>query len=195
MRKPSLRKTAAILFIVVLLAGLAACGGDEDPDGRIVKINDEAITNGQFENFCTLWLYTQGFDPSEPLTSDQKSLALGDMINAEALRQYYEKEDPSVFSNSYQSSLDTFLNQMKTGNAEFLSSHDISDEDIEFYYMSQYLTETCFDKIRSEQEEDVLAEEAKNIMTNMKRNSEVRLLTSLWKKFTICFTAKCTIRS
>ena len=130
MRKPSLRKTAAILFIVVLLAGLAACGGDEDPDGRIVKINDEAITNGQFENFCTLWLY-------------------------------YEKEDPSVFSNSYQSSLDTFLNQMKTGNAEFLSSHDISDEDIEFYYMSQYLTETCFDKIRSEQEEDVLAEEAK----------------------------------
>ena len=50
---------------------------------------------------------------------------------------------------------------MKTGNAEFLSSHDISDEDIEFYYMSQYLTETCFDKIRSEQEEDVLAEEAK----------------------------------
>ena len=79
MRKPSLRKTAAILFIVVLLAGLAACGGDEDPDGRIVKINDEAITNGQFENFCTLWLYTQGFDPSEPLTSDQKSLALGDM--------------------------------------------------------------------------------------------------------------------
>ena len=161
MRKPSLRKTAAILFIVVLLAGLAACGGDEDPDGRIVKINDEAITNGQFENFCTLWLYTQGFDPSEPLTSDQKSLALGDMINAEALRQYYEKEDPSVFSNSYQSSLDTFLNQMKTGNAEFLSSHDISDEDIEFYYMSQYLTETCFDKIRSEQEEDVLAEEAK----------------------------------
>ena len=149
MRKPSLRKTAAILFIVVLLAGLAACGGDEDPDGRIVKINDEAITNGQFENFCTLWLYTQGFDPSEPLTSDQKSLALGDMINAEALRQYYEKEDPSVFSNSYQSSLDTFLNQMKTGNAEFLSSHDISDEDIEFYYMSQYLTETCFDKIRS----------------------------------------------
>ena len=161
MRKPSLRKAAAILFIVVLLAGLAACGGDQDPDGRIVKINDEAITNGQFENFCTLWLYTQGFDPSEPLTSDQKSLALGDMINAEALRQYYEKEDPSVFSNSYQSSLDTFLNQMKTGNAEFLSSHDISDEDIEFYYMSQYLTETCFDKIRSEQEEDVLAEEAK----------------------------------
>ena len=45
MRKPSLRKTAAILFIVVLLTGLAACGGDEDPDGRIVKINDEAITN------------------------------------------------------------------------------------------------------------------------------------------------------
>ena len=83
------------------------------------------------------------------------------MINAEALRQYYEKEDPSVFSNFTQSSLDTFLNQMKTGNAEFLSSHDISDEDIEFYHMSQYLTETCFDKIRSEQEEDVLAEEAK----------------------------------
>ena len=61
MRKPSLRKTAAILFIVVLLAGLAACGGDEDPDGRIVKINDEAITNGQFENFCTD-IYKSGWE-------------------------------------------------------------------------------------------------------------------------------------
>ena len=69
--------------------------------------------------------------------------------------------DSNAILSNYQSSLDTFLNQMKTGNAEFLSSHDISDEDIEFYYMSQYLTETCFDKIRSEQEEDVLAEEAK----------------------------------
>ena len=187
MRKPSLRKTAAILFIVVLLAGLAACGGDEDPDGRIVKINDEAITNGQFENFCTLWLYTQGFDPSEPLTSDQKSLALGDMINAEALRQYYEKEDPSVFSNSYQSSLDTFLNQMKTGNAEFLSSHDISDEDIGRKPVSTR-------SVRS-RKKTFSQRKRKNIMTNMKRNSEVRLLTSLWKKFTICFTAKCTIRS
>ncbi len=73
---------------------------------------------------------------------------------------------------------------MKTGNAEFLSSHDISDEDIEFYYMSQYLTETCFDKIRSEQEEDVLAEEAKKYYDE--HEAEFRgetFLTSLWKKF------------
>lgn len=174
MRKPSLKKIAAVLFIVALLAGLSACGGDEDPNKQIVKINGEVITNGQFDNFCILWLYLQGFDPSEPLTSEQKSLALGDMINAEVLRQYYEKEDPSIFSDSYQNSRNTFLDQMKNGNAEFLSSNDISDEDIEFYYMSQYLTETCFEKIRGEQDEDVLAEKAKKYYDEHEENFKDR---------------------
>lgn len=160
MEKKSLVKVTAPILILLLLACFAACGGEDQSQEQLVKINDTVITNGQFDRFCTLWLYTQGFDPSEKLTSDQKSLALGDMINAEVLRQYYEKEDPSVLSDSYESSLKAYRDQMKAGSAEFLSGNDISDEDIGFFYMSQYLTEKYFEKIRGEYNGDTLRKEA-----------------------------------
>ncbi len=159
MEKNSLTKAAVSLLIIVLLTGLSACGGDKSQE-QLVKINDTVITNGQFDRFCMLWLYTQGFDPSEKLTSDQKSLALGDMINAEVLRQYYEEKDPSVLSDSYQNSLKAYRDQMKAGSAEFLSGNGISDEDIGFYYMSQYLTEKYFEDIRREYSGETLKAEA-----------------------------------
>ncbi len=134
---------AAILFAAV------GCG-NEDPDAQVAKVNDTVITKAQFDNFCILWLYTQGYDPSEDLTSEQNAMVLGDIVDAEALKQYYEENDPSVFSESYQSGLETFLNQTKKNDAEFITNNNISDDDISFYYMSQYLTQFCFNQIKSD---------------------------------------------
>lgn len=159
MRNRHLKSIIAVLIMAAVLFAAAGCG-NEDPNAETAKINDTVITKTQFDNFCTLWLYTQGYDPSEDLTSEQKSMVLGDMIDAEALRQYYEENDPSVFSDSYQSGLDTFLNQTKQNDAEFITNNNISDDDITFYYMSQYLTQLCFDEIKSEQTSEELYSKA-----------------------------------
>lgn len=159
MRNRHLKNIIAVLIMAAVLFTATGCG-NEDPNAETAKINDTVITKTQFDNFCTLWLYTQGYDPSEDLTSEQKSMVLGDMIDAEALRQYYEENDPSVFSDSYQSGLETFLNQTKQNDAEFITNNNISDDDITFYYMSQYLTQLCFDEIKSEQTNEELYSKA-----------------------------------
>lgn len=157
--------------MTVVLFSSSGCG-NEDPNAQTAKINDTVITKTQFDNFCMLWLYTQGYDPSEELTSEQKNMVLGDMIDAEALKQYYEEHDPSVFSDTYQSGLDTFLNQTKQNDAEFITNNNITDDDITFYYMSQYLTRLCFDEIKAEQTTEELYSKASAYYDEHKKDFE-----------------------
>ncbi len=84
------------------------------------------------------------------------------MVDAEVLRRkYYEKNDPSVFSDTYQSGrLQAYLTQTKQDNGEFIDSSGISDEDITFYYRSQYLTQLCFNEIQEENSDEALYGEA-----------------------------------
>lgn len=160
MRKRALwKKTAAILLTAAIIFSAAGCG-TENPEDQAAKINDTVITKGQFDRFSTLCLYMMGYDPSENLTSDQETSMLDDMVNAEVLKQYYEKEDPSVFSDTYQSGLEAFISQTKQVSGEFIESSGISDEDLTFYYMSQYLTQLCFNEIQAENSDEELYGEA-----------------------------------
>ena len=155
------KKAAAVLLSAAILFTAAGCGTD-GPESQVAKVNDTVITKAQFDNYTMLCLYTMGYDPSEQLTSEEEEEMLGDMVDAEVLRQYYEENDPSVFSDAYQSGLQAYIAQTKQDNGEFINSSGISDEDITFYYRSQYLTQLCFNEIQEENSDEELYSEAES---------------------------------
>lgn len=153
------RCVSLALLTVLLVMSAAGCGSQEMAD-ELARVNDTVIGQADFDEFCSLCLHSQGMAAGEKLTEDERTQFLKDMVDAETLRQYYEAESPEVFSEAYQSGLDTFVSQMNGNDAEFLSANGISGDSVSFFYMSQYLIQHLYDEISAAQSQEELANDA-----------------------------------
>ena len=153
-------RSAAAVWLAALLLSVAGCGGTADSDRQAARINDTVITEANLNTYTVLSMYRDGYDPSEA-DVDQRKKCLEEMVDAEVIRQYYEKNDLEIYDDAYNAGKDSFLSDMQTNDAEFLDQNDITYEDLVYYYRAQYATGRFFEETSAQYDETGIMEEAR----------------------------------
>lgn len=157
--KRMIRSAAAFCLTAVLILSAAGCAGSKDSEKQVAKINDVVITQGQLDTYTALDIYREGYDPSEADVAQQKA-CLDEMVDAEVIRQYYKEQSIDIYDDAYNSGRDSFLNDIKNNEAEFLEQNDISEEELIDYYEDQYVIGRFFEETRNAYDESRIAQEA-----------------------------------
>ncbi len=154
---------AAVLIITLLImTGMLSGCGHKDGSSEKFSVNGEVFTEAEYEDYCKVWLYEKGYDPTDEDESDQSELIMDEMIDTELLRQYYEKNEPELFeSEEYASQIESNAESLKQSGSEFFTNNDIGDESIKYYFMSEYLADKCFEEIKEDYGESALEEDAR----------------------------------
>ena len=157
--KKTIRSAAALFLTAVLILTAAGCAGPEDSEKQVAKINDTVITQGELDTYTALDIYREGYDPSEADVG-QKQECLNEMVDAEVIRQYYREQAIDIYNDAYNSGRDSFLNEIRNNEAEFLEQNDISEEELIDYYEDQYVISSFFEETRAAYDEGRIAQEA-----------------------------------
>ncbi len=146
-----LHRITGVLIAAGLAFSMTACGGSPDPEAQVASVNDTVITQRDVDSFSVLYMYMQGYDPVE-LTGEEKQAILEKMVDTEVIRQYYESA--GYTDDNYDSDLETFIAGVKSSEGDFIEQYEIADDDLSDFYRSQYLTQSFFTEIRSENSEE-----------------------------------------
>ena len=157
--KKTIRSAAALFLTAVFILTAAGCAGPEDSEKQVAKINDTVITQGELDTYTALDIYREGYDPSEADVG-QKQECLNEMVDAEVIRQYYREQAIDIYNDAYNSGRDSFLNEIRNNEAEFLEQNDISEEELIDYYEDQYVISSFFEETRAAYDEGRIAHEA-----------------------------------
>lgn len=167
-----LKKFTGIFLIAVLSLSAAACGAAADPETKVANVNDVNITQRDVDSFSVLYMYMLGYDPSE-LTRKEKQDILEDMVDTEIIRQHYDSLEESVYSANYDADLASFMANAKSSEEDFITQHDITDDDLTNFYRSQYLTQTFFAEIQAENNEQDMYTKASEYYEDNKKDYKV----------------------
>lgn len=160
------KKITALLLVTIIMMTmmtviLSGCG-HKDADEQKFSVNEKIFTEEDYEDYCKIWLYEKGYDPTDDDESEQSEVIMDEMVDTELLRQYYEEKEPQLFESAeYSSQIKSNTDALIQNGSEFFSHNDISDESIKYYFMSGYLADKLFEEIREDYTEEALEEDAR----------------------------------
>ena len=166
-------RSAAIICLTVILSLVAAgCAGSSDSDQQAARVGQMVITEDGLNTYTAIKLYREGYDPSGT-EAEQKKECLENMVDAEAIRQYYETNGTEIYDDSYNSGKESFVSEMQADNGEFLEQSNITYEDLVYYYRAQFVTGKLFEEIRAQHSEEEIDAEAQTYYAEHQENYTV----------------------
>ena len=183
--KKLIRSAAAVCLTCLLSLLAAGCAGSLDADRQVARIGESIITQQALDTYTALSMYREGYDPSE-VDVGQTQQCLEEMVNAEAVCEYYRNNGTEIYDDAYNSGKNAFLGEIQSNEAEFLDQNDISYDDLIRFYRNQFVIGKFFEETRAQYEEDTVAAEAQayyeSHLEDYKVDKEKRLSLILTKK-------------
>lgn len=181
-----MKKIICVMLSLMLVFSMTACSDKSGEETELAKVGDTVITSKQLDEYVALLAYIQGMDmtqlPAESL-EPIKTAMLGNMVELEAMRQYYEGKD--VLPETAAEDAQKFVLESKgtEGVGEFLKTNKISDATLNTFFYSQFYTEEFYKEVEAELPN--LEADAKDYYEKNKENykvDEVRASHILFKK-------------
>lgn len=151
-----MKKLIAVLLILTLALGLAACGEAKDETLDLVRVGDVMINSDELDQYAELNAYIQGMDLSqmqdEATLKYIKELILEDMITLEAIKASYAGQEEQVLPETVEEDLKTFVEESKNTEAvaDFIKAKGITDETLSKFYMYQLYMNSYFKDVEEE---------------------------------------------
>ncbi len=166
-----------LAFVMIIIT--AACGGGTDaeksasssytadvPESEIAaKVGNSTITKGMRDKYAIISTYMYGYDPSS-LNDDAKSSLLDQLIDSYAIYEYYKNKGLEPLGADYTANAAMFVQIAKEKYPDFIKEYGISDNDLEEFYKSQFMSQTLFTEIESEYSETDMTANAYNYYTS-----------------------------
>lgn len=175
----------AAALVITFAVAVPGCAGSRDPDAQVASVNNTRITQSDLDAYTALDVYTQGYDLTD-IKKSQEQTCLDNMVDAEVIRQYYEKTNAHIYDDSYNSQKDEYVNSLKSQNADFIDQSSITDKDIIVYFRSQYLRNKFLGETQAEHDAAAIQQEARKYYDSHKKDykveNEKRISVILTKK-------------
>lgn len=148
-----MKKYLAVVLILALTISLVACG-DKDKVVDLVKVGDTSINSSQLDQYIELYALIQGVDltqfPDEVIVSFKESV-LEELISFEAMRQHFIGQEETVFPETVEEDLKSFLDQSKEDKetAKFIKDKGITEEVITSFFYSQFYARAYFEEVKA----------------------------------------------
>lgn len=150
-----MKKFIAVMLMIVMMLGLAACGGDKKDSGTdLVKVGDTSINESQLEQNLALTAYLRNFDVTQLSDEDMKAARtqiLDNMVAQECIKQYYAGKEDKVLPDTIEADFKSFLDQAKAADPfkSYLAENNISDETLQQFYYDQYYSQAYIDEVKA----------------------------------------------
>ena len=148
-----MKKYLAVLLILALTISLVACG-DKGKIVDLVKVGDTSINSSQLDQYIELYALIQGVDltqfPEDVILSFRESV-LEELISFEAMRQHFMGQEDTVFPETVDEDLKSFLDQSKEDEetAKFIKDKGITEEVITSFFYSQFYARAYFEEVKA----------------------------------------------
>lgn len=147
-----MKKSIAVLLLIVMAMSLVACGGANDSGTDLVKVGETTINESELEQYLAFTAFIQGIDvtqfPEESMAAIRTQM-LDDMIAMECIKQYYAGKEGDVLPDTIDADLKTFMDEAK-GTEEiksYLEANKISDDILTDFFYNQYYRQAYFDEV------------------------------------------------
>ena len=158
-RKRKIRFAAAVCLAVCLSLTAVGCAGSSDADRQVARISQTVITQGNLETFTVLKMYRDGYDPSGAEV-EQKKACLEEMVDAEAIRQFYEANSTEIYDDVYNAGKEVFLEELQSSDGAFLEQNGITYDDLVYFYRAQFVKDKFFEETRSQHTPEEISAQA-----------------------------------
>jgi foldase protein PrsA len=151
-----MKKFIAVILLIAMTMGLAACSGSSKTDGDndLVKVGDTTITDSQLTQYLELTAYVQNIDLTQFKGDSMKAIKsqmLDDLVSVECIKQYYKGKEDKVLPETIDKDFKAFMDQAKGTESikDFLDKNKISDETMQRFYYDQYYRKAYFDEVKA----------------------------------------------
>ena len=176
------RLSAVILIFVVMIVTMTACGGGTDaeksasssytsdavdvPESEIAaKVGNSVITKRMGDKYSIISTYMYGYDPAS-LNDAAKDALLDQLIDSYVIYEYYKNKGLEPLDAAYEADAAMFVQVAKEQYPDFIKEYGVSDQDLEEFYKSQFMSKTLFTEIESEYSETDMTANAYNYYTS-----------------------------
>ncbi|WP_051280686.1 peptidylprolyl isomerase [Anaerovorax odorimutans] len=146
-----MKKIISILLILVLAFSMAACTSEKETTD-LVKVGDTVINSKQLDEYIALVGYISGTSDMSQIPEEQmeeiKSVMLDNMIELEALNQYYKDKKDEVLPDTIEDDYKKFIEDSKSNETikAFLDKENISEDTLKTFFYSQYYSQSLFEE-------------------------------------------------
>lgn len=139
----------ALILTFCLVFGLTACSDSESIED-LAKVGETTINSKQLDEYMDLMLFMQNLDrtqiPAESVENLKSSLLLN-MVEMEALAQYYKGKD--VLPDTAEEDVKKFIADSKAQESinSMLVEKDISDETLTAFFNNQFYGEAFYNEV------------------------------------------------
>lgn len=150
-----MKKVIAVMLLIAMMVGLAACSGDKKDKGTdLVKVGDTTINKSELEQNLALTAYLRNFDITQLSEEDMEAARtqiLDNMVAQECIKQYYAGKEDKVLPDTIEADYKSFLEQAKETDPfkSYLKENNISDETLRQFYYDQYYSQAYIDEVKA----------------------------------------------